>query len=64
MEKTGIIMNRVDMMSIFERYDASGDGELDYKEFSDMFLGDNVEKEELDDPYLKEKAMREKIAAS
>jgi Ca2+-binding EF-hand superfamily protein len=49
MEKTGIVMDRPvsnsaflkpfqDLYEVFKKYDVNGDGDMDYKEFSSIFL--------------------------
>lgn len=36
-EKIGVVMNEFDLKLVFNKYDLSGDGELDFKEFATMF---------------------------
>lgn len=63
MEKTGVILPRADMLTIFYKYDVNGDSEIDYKEFSNIFFGESSQYQAPDDPYLKEKARREQMTA-
>ena len=56
-----------DLYEVFKKYDINGDGDMDYKEFSAIFLeGKQIQpQQESADPYLQEKARREaKSAAS
>lgn len=44
MEKTGIIMEKSDLLEIFRRIDQNGDGHMDYKEFSTVFFSNEMQK--------------------
>ena len=51
---------------MFKHYDANGDGNMDYKEFANIFLEGGANKEAdvtAQDPYLQEKARREAASA-
>jgi len=60
-EKIGVVMNEFDLKLVFNKYDLSGDGELDFKEFGMIFsqneggdLADNSGSRN-NDPYIQEK---------
>jgi len=36
-EKIGVAMNEYDLKIVFNKYDISGDNELDFKEFATIF---------------------------
>ncbi len=64
MEKAGIVMSRPDLYQVFQHFDINGDEDMDYKEFSNMFFGQAAGEASYQDPYLKEKARREALAAA
>jgi len=64
MEKAGIVMSRPDLHQVFEHFDINGDEDMDYKEFSNMFFDQNQQEASYQDPYLREKARREALAAA
>jgi Ca2+-binding EF-hand superfamily protein len=43
MEKAGISIGKEDLLVVFSTYDTNGNGELDYKEFSNIICGETTE---------------------
>jgi Ca2+-binding EF-hand superfamily protein len=52
------------LLLVFQRYDVNADQEIDYKEFSKIFLGEIPDYTAPEDPYLKEKTKREQASAA
>jgi len=69
-EKIGVVMNEFDLELVFNNYEATGDGLLDFKEFSSAFISKDrkwfndldhklPENAQFVDTYLSEKNARE-----